>query len=185
MFNFTKTDIDWLIIVEPQIFWDERWFFMETYSKKEFQNAGIDCDFVQDNHSKSKAWVLRGLHFQTQNTQAKLVRVISWRVYDVAVDLRKDSNSYWKWFGIVLSAENKKQLFIPQWFAHGFVTLEDNTEFVYKCDNYYMPENEGGIIYNDSTLAIDWTQHYNGELFISKKDTENVSFEEFDTPNIF
>jgi len=186
MFQFIKTPIDWLMIIEPQVFWDERGFFMESYSEKEFRNAWIDVHFVQDNHSKSKAWVLRWLHFQTINTQSKLVRVTAGSVYDVAVDLRKNSQTYWKWFGIVLSAENKKQFFVPQWFAHGFLTLEDNTEFVYKCDDFYNPAWDGGIAYNSCELNINWWEYFDYEKFIiSEKDQKHPSFWEFDAINPF
>lgn len=185
MFNFIQTPLKWAIIIEPQVFWDERGFFMETYSKKEFVNAWIDIEFVQDNHSKSKAWVLRWLHFQTINTQSKLVRVISGSVYDVAVDLRKKSPSFWKWFWVLLSAENKKQFFIPKWFAHGFVTLEDNTEFVYKCDDFYNPAWDGGISYNSPELNINWWEYFTWELIISDKDKNHPSFWEFSKNNPF
>ncbi|MDD5769917.1 MAG: dTDP-4-dehydrorhamnose 3,5-epimerase [Candidatus Gracilibacteria bacterium] len=186
MFKFIQTPINGLIIIEPQVFGDERGFFMETYSKKEFENAGIDAEFVQDNHSKSKAGVLRGLHFQTENTQSKLVRAISGSVYDVVLDLRKNSKTYGNWFGILLSAENKKQFFVPAGFAHGFLTLEDNTEFVYKCDNYYNPSAEGGIIYNDEKLNINWGEYFDIEkIIISEKDKRHPSFLEFDKINKF
>ncbi|MFA5916783.1 MAG: dTDP-4-dehydrorhamnose 3,5-epimerase [Candidatus Gracilibacteria bacterium] len=186
MFKFIQTPINGLIIIEPQVFGDERGFFMETYSSKEFKSNGIEVDFVQDNHSKSKAGVLRGLHFQTINTQSKLVRVTTGSVYDVAVDLRKGSLTYGKWYGILLSAENKKQFFIPQGFAHGFLTLEDNTEFVYKCDDYYNPSSDGGIIYDDPDLNINWGEYFDVEkLIISPKDKGHPTFKEFDTINPF
>lgn len=186
MFKFIKTPIDWLTIIEPQVFWDERGFFMESYSEKEFRNFGIDIHFVQDNHSKSKAWVLRWLHFQTVNTQSKLVRVTAGSVYDVAVDLRKNSLTYGKWYGIVLSSENKKQFFIPQGFAHGFLTLEDNTEFLYKCDDFYNPAWDWGIAYNSKELNINWWEYFDvDKLIISDKDKKHLSFWEFDAINPF
>lgn len=189
MFNFTKTYIPEVIIVKPQVFWDERGFFMETYSKKEFEKAWINVDFVQDNHSKSSKWVLRGLHFQTINTQAKLVRVVSWSVYDVAVDLRKESPTYWKWIWEILSADNKKQLFVPQWFAHGFLTLEDDTEFVYKCDDFYNSDWDWGIFYNDSDIWINWDEivkEFNIEkLLLSEKDKNHKWIKEFYNNNPF
>ncbi len=185
MLNFIKTEIDWLYIIEPQVFWDERGFFMETYSKKDFENAWINISFVQDNHSKSKAWVLRWLHFQTVNTQTKLVRVTSGSVYDVAVDLRKNSPTYWKWIWIVLSKENKKQFLIPQGFAHWFLTLEDNTEFVYKCDDFYNPAWDCWIAYNSPELKIDWEKYFSWELIISDKDKKHLTFSEFDKINPF
>ena len=189
MFNFIKTEIPDVIIVEPQVFWDERGFFMETYSKKEFVKAWIDTEFVQDNHSKSKKWVFRWFHFQTKNTQAKLVRVVSWAVLDFAIDLRKKSKTYWKYVAVELSAENKKQLFVPKWFAHWFLTLEDNTEFVYKCDDYYKPEYDWWIIYNDNDLNIDFEyikKKYNiNELVFSEKDKQHPTLKEFYKNNPF
>ena len=178
MFKFIETEIPEVIIVEPQVFWDERGFFMETYSEKEFKQNWIIVNFVQDNHSKSSAWVLRWLHFQTINTQSKLVRVISWSVYDVAVDLRKGSPTYWKWIWEILSAKNKKQLFIPQGFAHWFLTLEDNTEFVYKCDDFYNPEWDWWISYDSTYLNINWWDFFDKEkLIISEKDQIHNEFE--------
>lgn len=184
-FQKRETPLEWCFVIEPQVFGDERGFFMETYSQKEFEKIGIFCDFVQDNHSKSKAGVLRWLHFQTQHTQSKLVRVISGSVYDVAVDLRKDSPSFGKWFWIVLSAENKKQFFIPKGFAHGFLTLEDNTEFVYKCDDYYTPEFDGGIHYASPELAIDWNLYFSWDILISEKDSKHSTFWDFVSHNPF
>jgi len=186
MFNFIKTEIDWLIIIQPQVFWDLRGFFMETYSEKEFKNAWINCNFIQDNHSKSRAWTLRWLHFQTIDTQSKLVRIVAGSVYDVVVDLRKNSPTYSKWFWIVLSAENKKQLFVPKWFAHWFLTLEDDTEFVYKCDNYYNPSFEWWIIYNDIDLNINWWEYFDtNKLIVSDKDKKQITLKEFDKINPF
>lgn len=184
-FQKIVTPLEWCFIIEPQVFWDERGFFMETYSKKEFEKIGISCDFVQDNHSKSKAGVLRWLHFQTQHTQSKLVRVISGSVYDVAVDLRKDSPSFGKWFWIILSSENKKQFFIPKGFAHGFLTLEDDTEFVYKCDDYYAPEYDGGIHYTSPELNIDWSIYFSGNILVSEKDSKHPTFWDFVSHNPF
>ncbi|MDD3144506.1 MAG: dTDP-4-dehydrorhamnose 3,5-epimerase [Candidatus Gracilibacteria bacterium] len=186
MFNFIATSIDGLTIIEPQVFGDERGFFMETYNEKEFKNAGINVNFIQDNHSKSKAGVLRGLHFQTINTQSKLVRVISGSVYDVAVDLRKNSSTYGKWYGVVLSNENKKQFFIPKGFAHGFLTLEDDTEFVYKCDDFYNPVGDGGIKYDDPDLNIDWGKYFDiNKLIISEKDKKQITLKDFGKNNLF
>lgn len=186
MFNFIQTPLVWAMVIEPQVFWDERGFFMETYSKKDFMNAWINIEFVQDNHSKSKAWVLRWLHFQTINTQSKLVRVVSGSVYDVAVDLRKNSPSFWKWFGILLSAENKKQFFIPQGFAHWFLTLEDNTEFVYKCDDFYNPLWDWWIAYDSQELNIDWEKYFDLEkIIISDKDKKHPHLWDFNRINPF
>jgi dTDP-4-dehydrorhamnose 3,5-epimerase len=162
---------------------------METYSEAEFVKIGINTKFIQDNHSKSKKWVLRGLHFQTRKPQAKLVRVTAWSVYDVVVDLRSDSPTFGKWEGFVLSAENKKQLFISRWFAHGFLTLEDDTEFLYKCDDVYDPGYEWGVIWDDISLWIDWQKYrdeYNlGILEISSKDQKNETFESYKNNPIF
>ena len=155
-FKFKKTNLEDVYVIEPEVFGDQRGFFMETYNKEEFKKHGINVDFVQDNHSKSKKGVLRGLHFQKKCPQGKLVRVIKGGVYDVAIDLRKSSKTFGKWFGVELSAENKKMFWVPKGFAHGFVTLEDDTEFVYKCDQFYHPEDEGGLIWNDPGLKIDW-----------------------------
>ena len=189
MFRFTKTNIPEVVIIEPQVFWDDRGFFMETYSKKEFTNAWITCDFVQDNHSKSKKWVFRGFHFQTQNTQSKLVRVVSWAVLDFAIDLRKDSSTYWEYIMEELTEKNKKQLFVPQWFAHWFLTLKDNTEFVYKCDNYYSPEHDWWVIFSDISLNIDFEaikkQYKIDELFFSDKDKKQPTINEFYLINPF
>lgn len=189
MFKFTKTSIPEVVIVEPQVFWDDRGFFMETYSQKEFIDAGINCNFVQDNHSKSKKWVFRWFHFQTQNTQSKLVRVVSWSVLDFAIDLRKDSKTYGEYVAEELSENNKKQLFVPQGFAHWFLTLEDDTEFVYKCDNYYSPEHDWGIIFSDPELSIDFEaikeKYGMDELFFSEKDTQHPTIKDFFVNNPF
>lgn len=168
-------------IIQPEVFRDERGFFVETYSKKKFRELGIEADFVQDNHSLSvNKGVLRGLHYQLQpNTQAKLVRVTRGSVYDVIVDLRKNSPTYGKWEGFHLSADNFSMLFVPQGFAHGFCTLEDNTEFQYKCDNYYAPESEGGIIWNDPTLGIDWPIK---DPILAEKDKKHPLFKDFNSP---
>ena len=174
-FTFEKTFIDGVFIITPRVFGDDRGYFMETYKKSDFEAAGINCDFLQDNQSKSKKGVLRGLHFQKTYPQAKLVRVIKGEVYDVAVDLRKDSPTYGKYVGTVLSAENKKQFFIPRGFAHGFLVLSDEAEFVYKCDNLYHPEDEGGLIYNDKSVGIDWPQGF--DLILSEKDKNFPDFE--------
>ncbi len=167
-FNFEKTPIEGVYIITPKVFGDQRGYFMETYKESDFREAGIDCTFLQDNQSKSRKGVLRGLHFQKTYPQAKLVRVIKGEVYDVAVDLRKDSSTYGKYVGVILSEENKKQFFIPKGFAHGFLVLSDEAEFVYKCDDIYHPEDEGGLIYNDPEVGIDWP--YVEEIILSDKD---------------
>lgn len=182
-FKRIETGIKDLVIIEPTVFGDNRGFFMETYSKKDFQEIGLNMDFVQDNHSKSKKGVLRGLHFQTKHTQGKLVRAIKGSVWDVAVDLRKDSETFGKWYGLLLSEENKRMIYVPEGFAHGFVTLEDETEFQYKCTDYYAPEYDSGIIWNDKDIAIEWPFEEYGikveDLSLSEKDKKQQSFEEF------
>ncbi len=175
-FIFEKTDIDGVFIIEPTLFGDERGYFMETYNKTDFKEAGLDYDFVQDNQSSSKKGVLRGLHFQKTYPQAKLVRVLKGEVFDVAVDLRKNSPTYGKWVGALLSEENHKQLMIPRGFAHGFVVVSDHAEFAYKCDDFYHPEDEGGIMYNDPAISIEWPDV--GELTLSEKDQKHPSLEE-------
>jgi dTDP-4-dehydrorhamnose 3,5-epimerase len=169
-FNFEKTEIEGVYIIEPQVFGDNRGYFMETYNLDEFKEAGLNMAFVQDNQSKSKKGVLRGLHFQKQHSQGKLVRVISGEVFDVAVDLRKDSKTYGKWVGVKLSDENKKQFYIPEGFAHGFLVLSEEAEFVYKCTDLYHPEFEGGIAWNDSEVGIQWPTEGIEELIFSDKD---------------
>ena len=171
-FNKVLTPISDLFLIEPTVFRDDRGFFMETFNRKEFHELGIQKDFVQDNHSRSKKGTLRGLHFQKKFPQAKLVRVIKGEVFDVVVDIRKESATFEKWFGVILSEENKKQFFIPEGFAHGFLALTEIVEFTYKCSDYYHPEDEGGIIWNDSDIAIDWPLKEYGinELILSDKD---------------
>ncbi len=177
-FNFIKTSIDGVVIVEPTVFGDDRGYFMETYQYNDFAAAGIDVKFVQDNQSKSKKGVLRGLHFQKQFPQSKLVRVISGEVYDVAVDLRVGSPTYGKYEGVILSAENKRQFFIPRGFAHGFVVLSDEAEFVYKVDDFYHPNDEGGLMWNDHDVGIDWPIPADMDVLLSDKDKVNPSFAE-------
>ena len=176
MFKFTETEIKGVFIVEPQVFGDERGYFMETYKEPDFKANGITCNFVQDNQSSSKCGVLRGLHFQKHFPQAKLVRVLSGEVFDVAVDLRKNSSTYGRWTGVLLSGENKKQFFIPRGFAHGFVVLSDYAEFAYKCDDIYHPDDEGGIAYNDSDIAVNW--HFDGNVILSEKDKHHPNLKD-------
>lgn len=147
-----------LKVITPTVHGDERGYFMETYQQKEFAAAGIDCTFVQDNQSSSRKGVLRGLHFQIQYAQSKLVRVVSGEVFDVAVDLRPGSNTFGKWFGVRLSAENKKQFFIPKHFAHGFLVLSDEAEFCYKVDDFWHPNDEAGIAWNDPAIGVIWPE---------------------------
>lgn len=178
--NFEKNSISGLCVITPRVFDDPRGYFFESYSKKSFIEAGITDDFVQSNQSLSQKGVLRGLHFQTQpHAQSKLVRVIQGSVLDVAVDVRKNSPTYGEHFSIVLSAENKKMFFVPIGFAHGFLTLEDNTIFSYKCGNYYNKASEQGILWNDTTLNIDWGIN---DPILSEKDMVNSRFLDFDSP---
>lgn len=176
-FNFLKTDIEGVFIIEPTAFGDERGYFMETYQYNDFAAAGIDVKFVQDNQSKSKKGVLRGLHFQKQYPQSKLVRVINGEVYDVAVDLREGSKTYGKYVGVLLSAENRRQFFIPKGFAHGFLVLSDEAEFVYKVDDFYHPNDEGGLMWNDKTIGIAWPITDDMEIILSEKDKVNPNIE--------
>lgn len=156
--KITRVGIEGLAIIEPTVHGDDRGYFMETYNQNDMKEAGIDAVFVQDNQSMSKKGVLRGLHYQKEFPQAKLVRVIKGEVFDVAVDLRKNSKTYGKWFGMVLSEENKKQFFVPEGFAHGFLVLSDEAEFCYKVTDFYHPGDEGGIAWNDPELGIEWPQ---------------------------
>ncbi|MGB9937111.1 MAG: dTDP-4-dehydrorhamnose 3,5-epimerase [Methanobacterium sp.] len=171
-FNFIKTSIEGVYIIEPSVFGDERGYFMETYHKREFEESGLDFDFVQDNQSKSKKGVLRGLHFQYTKPQGKLVRVIKGEVFDVAVDLRKNSPTYGKWEGVILSEKNKKQFYVPEGFAHGFLVLSDEAEFTYKCTNFYDAEDEGGILWNDPEIGIKWPVDNIDDIILSKKDMQ-------------
>ena len=152
----TETDIPGVFILEPNIFGDDRGFFMETYQKKVFSELGINTDFVQDNHSKSTQGVLRGLHYQLGKPQAKLVRVLQGEVYDVAVDIRVGSPTFGKWTSTILSEENKRSFFVPEGFAHGFYVLSETAEFEYKCSDYYAPSEERGVLWSDPGLNIDW-----------------------------
>lgn len=181
-FQFTKTGIEGLVVVEPKVFGDNRGYFMETYNYNDFKAAGLDIVFVQDNQSKSKKGVLRGLHFQKKNPQGKLVRVVSGEVYDVAVDLRKGSDTYGKWYGVLLSAENKKQFYVPEGFAHGFVVMSETAEFVYKCTRFYDPSDEGGLMWNDPEIGIDWPVPENAELLLSEKDQHHQPLKDFESP---
>ena len=170
-FKFTETNIKDVFVIEPTVFGDRRGYFMETYNSNDFDEAGLRYHFVQDNQSTSKKGVLRGLHFQKTFPQAKLVRVLKGEVFDVAVDLRKNSKSYGKWVGVLLTEENKKQLLIPRGFAHGFLVVSDYAEFAYKCDDFYHPEDEGGLLYNDQEIGIDWPDV--GEVILSDKDKKH------------
>jgi glucose-1-phosphate thymidylyltransferase len=173
--------IEGLKVIEPQVFGDNRGYFMETYNYNDFKEAGIDCEFVQDNQSASKKGVLRGLHFQINYPQDKLVRVIKGRVFDVAVDLREGSKTYGKWFGVELSEDNKKQFFIPKNFAHGFLVLSDYAEFCYKVTDFYHPNDEGGLMWNDPDIGVEWPMPEGmtaDDLILSEKDKVNWSYKE-------
>ncbi|MBR5230921.1 MAG: dTDP-4-dehydrorhamnose 3,5-epimerase [Clostridia bacterium] len=154
----TKCPIEGLYVIEPTVFGDERGYFMETWNDRDMRENGLDMVFVQDNQSKSRKGVLRGLHFQKQHPQGKLVRVISGCVFDVAVDLRSASPTFGQWYGIELTAENKKQFYIPEGFAHGFLVLSDTAEFCYKTTDFYRPEDEGGLAWNDPDIGVKWPQ---------------------------
>ena len=166
----TTCDIEGLYVIEPTVFKDERGYFMETYNQNDFKEAGLNMTFVQDNQSMSVKGVLRGLHFQKQYPQGKLVRAVRGTVFDVAVDLRSDSKTYGKWFGVTLSAENKKQFYIPEGFARGFLVLSDEAEFAYKCTDFYHPGDEGGLLWSDPEIGVDWPIEPGMELIISDKD---------------
>lgn len=181
--NVIKTDIPDVLIIEPKVFGDDRGYFFESWNKARFEEYGINADFVQDNESKSRFGVVRGLHYQAPPyTQAKLVRVISGSVLDVAVDIRKDSPTFGRHVAVELSGENKRQLFVPRGFAHGFAVLSEEVVFAYKCDNIYMPSHERGIAFDDPALGIDWI--VKPEKFIlSAKDTANPLFADADIPD--
>ena len=166
----TPCDIEGLYVIEPTVFKDERGYFVETYNQNDMKEAGLDMVFVQDNQSMSTRGVLRGLHFQKQFPQGKLVRVVRGKVFDVAVDLRSDSKTYGKWFGVELSAENMKQFYIPEGFAHGFLVLSDEAEFCYKCTDFYHPGDEGGLAWNDPEIGVEWPLEEGVVLIISEKD---------------
>ncbi|MEZ0329266.1 MAG: dTDP-4-dehydrorhamnose 3,5-epimerase [Dissulfuribacterales bacterium] len=180
--NFIPTEIPDVVIVEPRVFADERGFFMETWHKEKFLKGGIDADFLQDNHSRSMQGILRGLHYQIERQQGKLVRVIFGEVYDVAVDIRRDSPTFGKWVGFYLSAENKRMLWIPPGFAHGFYVTSEAAEVVYKCTDFYAPEYERAIIWNDTRLGIDWPLVNGAPPSLSAKDARAARFDEAELP---
>ena len=181
--NKIPTDIPDVLILEPRVFEDERGFFIETWNKRTFDGLGINYDFVQDNHSKSPRGTLRGLHYQIQQPQGKLVRVIAGEVFDVAVDIRKSSPTFGKWIGVYLSADNKRMLWIPPGFAHGFYVTSESAEFTYKCTDFYAPQHERSIIWNDSDLAINWPLIDNTEPLLSAKDRSGCTFKDADKFN--
>ena len=186
-FKRIDTSIDGVYIIEPTVFGDDRGYFMETYSETEFSEIGINNKFVQDNQSKSKKGVLRGLHFQKENSQAKLVRCLKGEVFDVAVDLRPGSSTYGKWEGVILSEENKKMFMIPRGFAHGFLVLSETAEFAYKCDDTYNHEAEGGLKWNDPDVNINWPMNgiQENELLTSEKDGKWPSLAELKETDLF
>ncbi|MFA0448934.1 dTDP-4-dehydrorhamnose 3,5-epimerase [Vibrio breoganii] len=175
-----ETEIPDVKIIEPAVFGDERGFFMETWQQKKFEElvTGKPTPFVQDNHSKSKKGILRGLHYQTENTQGKLVRVVSGEVFDVAVDIRQESPTFGKWVGVYLSAENKRQLWVPEGFAHGFYVTSEEAEFVYKCTDYYNQKCEVSLAWNDKKLNIDWPILAGMFPILSEKDCKGISIED-------
>ncbi|RDY23275.1 dTDP-4-dehydrorhamnose 3,5-epimerase [Romboutsia maritimum] len=181
-FNFIKTKIEDLYIIEPKVFGDERGYFMETYNKNDFFEAGLRMEFVQDNESKSKKGVLRGMHFQTKHTQGKLVRVTEGEVYDVAVDLRKGSPTFGKWEGVLLTSANKRQFYVPEGFAHGFLVVSDEAVFNYKCTDFYAPEYDSGLLWDDEDVNIKWPLENIEEIILSEKDKKQRKLKELEIP---
>lgn len=175
--NIVDTKIADVKIIEPKIFGDDRGFFMETWNQQKFDELVCPRRFVQDNHSKSLRGILRGLHYQTENAQGKLVRVVEGEVYDVAVDMRQSSPTFGQWVGVILSAENKRQLWVPEGFAHGFYVTSSSAEFVYKCTNYYTPSAEHSLLWSDKSLGIEWPIIEGTEPLLSLKDKEGLPFE--------
>lgn len=176
-FEFEKCgDIEGLYLIQPAVFGDARGYFMETYNYNDFKEAGLDMVFVQDNQSCSTKGVLRGLHFQKEHTQGKLVRVVSGEVFDVVVDIRKNSKTFGKWFGVVLSAEKKNMFYVPKGFAHGFYVLSETAEFFYKCTDFYDPSSEAGIPWNDKNIGIDWPISEGETPILAEKDKKYPAF---------
>ncbi|HAS6349113.1 TPA: dTDP-4-dehydrorhamnose 3,5-epimerase [Vibrio vulnificus] len=172
------TQIPDVKIIEPNVFGDERGFFMETFRESWFREHVADVTFVQDNHSKSRKGILRGMHYQTERTQGKLVRVTRGEVYDVAIDMRKESPTFGHWIGVLLNETNKRQLWVPEGFAHGFYVTSESAEFVYKCTDYYAPEFEQSVLWNDPDLGITWPVDENGEVLLSDKDNAGLLFKD-------
>ncbi len=168
----TTCEIEGLCIIEPTVFKDERGYFVETYNQNDMKQAGLDMEFVQDNQSMSSKGVLRGLHFQKQYPQGKLVRVIRGSVFDVAVDLREQSKTFGKWFGVELSAENMKQFYVPKGFAHGYLVLSDEAEFCYKCTDFYHPGDEGGLLWNDPEIGVQWPIEEGMKVTLNDRDSQ-------------
>lgn len=184
-FNFIKTDINGLTIIEPKLYGDTRGYFMESYNKQDFVEGGILVDFVQDNESKSKKGVLRGLHFQYKYPQGKLVRVTKGEVFDVAVDMRVGSKTFKKWKGVILSEENKRQFYIPVGFAHGFLVISDEAVFNYKCTEFYHPEHDSGIRWDDEEIGINWPIENIDEVILSEKDKLHKCLRDIANPFIY
>ena len=183
--NIIKTTIEGVLIIEPKVYQDERGYFFESFNANEFaEKTGMDIHFVQDNESRSSKGVLRGLHFQTKHTQGKLVRCTEGEVWDVAVDLRKGSPTYGQWEGVYLSAENKRQFYVPEGFAHGFVVLSDVATFNYKCTDFYAPEYDGGIPWNDKNINIQWPIE-GLDILLSEKDKNHKPLKEQDLPFVY
>ncbi|AKM10156.1 dTDP-4-dehydrorhamnose 3,5-epimerase [Croceicoccus naphthovorans] len=170
-----------VVIFEPEVFGDDRGFFMESWNRQSFSALGFELDFVQDNHSRSVSGVLRGLHFQRRKPQGKLVRVVSGAVFDVAVDIRPGSDTFGKWIGVELSATNRRMMWVPPGFAHGFLTLQDGTDFLYKCTQFYDPADEGSIRWDDSTIGIEWPLN-GSEPTLSTKDSAALSLKATQLP---
>lgn len=187
MFDLIECPIAGLYEVQPKVFGDARGYFFEVYNQKEFENAGLTMNFVQDNQSSSSKGVLRGLHFQKHHPQGKLVRAVSGIVFDVAVDLRSGSPTFGKWYGVILDSEKQNQFYIPQGFAHGFQVLSEKAVFSYKCTDFYHPEDEGGLLWNDKTIGITWPG--NDSPLLSGKDTKHPAFDPqgkyFDLHNVW
>ena len=183
-FKLVETPIKDLYIIEPTVFKDHRGFFMESWNEREFKGIGLNVKFVQDNHSRSKKGVLRGLHFQNPRPQGKLVRVVRGAVFDVAVDLRQGSPTFGKWYGVILSDENHRMLYIPEGFAHGFLVLSDEADFFYKCTDFYYSEYDAGILWDDPDIGINWPFEEYGikEPILSEKDRKLPRLCEIKTP---
>jgi dTDP-4-dehydrorhamnose 3,5-epimerase len=178
---FKPTRLPEVVLIEPKVFGDARGFFMETWEAKKFADGGIDAKFVQDNHSRSSRWVLRGLHYQLRHTQGKLVRVTEGEVFDVAVDVRRSSPTFGQWAGEYLSAENRRMLWVPPGFAHGFVVLSERVDFLYKCTDYYDPASECTLLWNDPTIGVEWPIPLGVEPIISEKDRNGIAWRSVET----
>lgn len=175
------TALDSVKIIEPKVFGDDRGFFLESWNKQLFEDHGLPSHFVQDNHSRSSQGVLRGLHYQLKNPQGKLVRVTSGEVFDVAVDMRKSSAQFGQWVGVLLSESNKRQLWVPPGFAHGFYVVSESADFQYKCTDYYAPEHERSLMWNDPTVAVEWPIIDNSEPLLATKDAAGLPLDQCDT----